>query len=120
MLETEFDNAAALSLYESLGFIREKRLYRFYLNGKDAFRLVLVVTPVHPGSADADADDSDVSDDADMQVPLLTPSSVALPPALTTKRLPGPSATGSSAGTGSGVRRGSRLRRYSSSGTRQG
>ncbi|KAJ3992417.1 acyl-CoA N-acyltransferase, partial [Lentinula boryana] len=38
-LETEHDNAPALSLYESLGFIREKRLYRFYLNGKDAFRL---------------------------------------------------------------------------------
>ncbi|KAF7759766.1 hypothetical protein Agabi119p4_11461 [Agaricus bisporus var. burnettii] len=37
ILETEFDNYAALSLYESLGFIREKRLYRFYLNGKDAF-----------------------------------------------------------------------------------
>lgn len=46
VLETEFDNAAALSLYESLGFIREKRLFRFYLNGKDAFRLVLVVPPL--------------------------------------------------------------------------
>ncbi|KAI0370881.1 acyl-CoA N-acyltransferase [Pilatotrama ljubarskyi] len=45
VLETEYDNSAALSLYESLGFIREKRLYRFYLNGKDAFRLVLVVPP---------------------------------------------------------------------------
>lgn len=33
VLETEVDNAGALSLYESLGFIREKRLYRFYLNG---------------------------------------------------------------------------------------
>ncbi|KZV64650.1 acyl-CoA N-acyltransferase [Peniophora sp. CONT] len=43
-LETEFDNAAALGLYSSLGFIREKRLHRFYLNGKDAFRLVLPVT----------------------------------------------------------------------------
>jgi len=43
VLETEYDNCAALSLYESLGFIREKRLYRFYLNGKDAFRLVLQV-----------------------------------------------------------------------------
>jgi len=41
MLETEFDNTSALSLYERLGFIREKRLYRFYLNGKDAFRLIL-------------------------------------------------------------------------------
>jgi len=45
VLETEYDNHAALSLYESLGFIREKRLYRFYLNGKDAFRLVLVLPP---------------------------------------------------------------------------
>ena len=45
VLETEFDNAAALSLYESLGFIREKRLFRFYLNGKDAFRLVHLVPP---------------------------------------------------------------------------
>lgn len=45
VLETEYDNSAALGLYESLGFIREKRLYRFYLNGKDAFRLVLVLRP---------------------------------------------------------------------------
>ncbi|KZT57595.1 acyl-CoA N-acyltransferase [Calocera cornea HHB12733] len=42
MLETEYDNASALRLYEALGFVREKRLFRFYLNGKDAFRLVLV------------------------------------------------------------------------------
>jgi hypothetical protein len=40
-LETEFDNAPALALYTSLGFVPEKRLHRFYLNGKDAFRLVL-------------------------------------------------------------------------------
>ena len=31
----------ALGLYTSLGFVPEKRLHRFYLNGKDAFRLVL-------------------------------------------------------------------------------
>jgi peptide alpha-N-acetyltransferase len=49
VLETEYDNVAALSLYESLGFIREKRLYRFYLNGKDAFRLVLAVPPPSNG-----------------------------------------------------------------------
>ncbi|KAI0668882.1 acyl-CoA N-acyltransferase [Trametes maxima] len=55
VLETEFDNSAALSLYESLGFIREKRLYRFYLNGKDAFRLVLVVPPPELGEEDEDA-----------------------------------------------------------------
>ena len=53
VLETEYDNFAALSLYESLGFIREKRLYRFYLNGKDAFRLVLSVP-----ATDTDNDDS--------------------------------------------------------------
>ncbi|KAF8597125.1 NAT3/MAK3 N-acetyltransferase [Ceratobasidium sp. AG-I] len=39
-LETEFDNAPALALYSALGFLREKRLFRFYMNGKDAFRLV--------------------------------------------------------------------------------
>ncbi|KAJ3832845.1 acyl-CoA N-acyltransferase, partial [Lentinula raphanica] len=41
VLGTEYDNLPALSLHESLGFIREKHLFRFYLNGKDAFRLVL-------------------------------------------------------------------------------
>jgi peptide alpha-N-acetyltransferase len=41
VLETEYDNESALRFYEKLGFVREKRLYRFYLNGKDAFRLVL-------------------------------------------------------------------------------
>ncbi|WFD34447.1 hypothetical protein MCUN1_001288 [Malassezia cuniculi] len=41
VLETEQDNHAALALYERHGFIREKRLYHFYLNGNDAFRLVL-------------------------------------------------------------------------------
>lgn len=53
VLETEFDNYAALSLYESLGFIREKRLHRFYLNGKDAFRLVLAMA-----SSDSDGSDT--------------------------------------------------------------
>ncbi|KAN0063470.1 N-alpha-acetyltransferase 30 [Thecaphora frezii] len=43
VLETEADNQAALHLYESLGFIREKRLHRFYLNGKDSFRLVMPI-----------------------------------------------------------------------------
>jgi len=59
ILETEFDNYAALSLYESLGFIREKRLYRFYLNGKDAFRLVLALPPSDSeDSSDASSDPS--------------------------------------------------------------
>lgn len=38
-LETEITNTAALRLYESLGFIREKRLPKYYLNGNDAYRL---------------------------------------------------------------------------------
>ncbi|KAG9019611.1 N-alpha-acetyltransferase mak3 [Tulasnella sp. 427] len=50
-LETEFDNYAALSLYASLGFMRDKRLYRFYMTGKDAFRLVLPLAPL-PGMAE--------------------------------------------------------------------
>ncbi|KAE8203266.1 hypothetical protein A4X06_0g2232 [Tilletia controversa] len=41
VLETEVDNVGALALYEALGFMREKRLHRFYLNAKDSFRLVL-------------------------------------------------------------------------------
>ncbi|KAI8373192.1 putative acyltransfersase [Radiomyces spectabilis] len=41
VLETEYTNQGALSLYERIGFIRDKRLYRYYLNGTDAFRLKL-------------------------------------------------------------------------------
>ncbi|CCF59515.1 hypothetical protein KAFR_0H01050 [Kazachstania africana CBS 2517] len=44
MLETEVDNFAALNLYESLGFIRVKRMYKYYLNHGDAYRLILPLT----------------------------------------------------------------------------
>lgn len=44
VLETELSNKGALRLYERLGFIRAKRLYRFYLNASDAYRLVLPVS----------------------------------------------------------------------------
>lgn len=40
-LETEIDNQASLRLYQKLGFLRTKRLHRYYLNGNTAFRLVL-------------------------------------------------------------------------------
>jgi N-alpha-acetyltransferase 30 len=39
VLETEVTNAAALRLYEGLGFVRGKRLPKYYLNGNDAYRL---------------------------------------------------------------------------------
>ncbi|KAF3334437.1 N-alpha-acetyltransferase MAK3 [Carex littledalei] len=41
-LEAEVTNNGALALYGRLGFIRSKRLYRYYLNGVDAFRLKLL------------------------------------------------------------------------------
>lgn len=42
-LETEVSNTAAMKLYERLGFLRSKRLHRYYLNGNTAFRFVLYV-----------------------------------------------------------------------------
>lgn len=52
-LETEITNTTALSFYGRLGFIREKRLLRYYMNGGDAFQLILPVkppsNPVPPG-----------------------------------------------------------------------
>lgn len=41
VLETEVTNKPALNLYENLGFVRDKRLFRYYLNGVDALRLKL-------------------------------------------------------------------------------
>ena len=41
VLETEITNKPALKLYENLGFVRDKRLFRYYLNGVDASRLKL-------------------------------------------------------------------------------
>ncbi|ORY45867.1 acyl-CoA N-acyltransferase [Rhizoclosmatium globosum] len=43
VLETEITNKGAQSLYEGLGFIRDKRMGRYYLNGNDAYRLKLVL-----------------------------------------------------------------------------
>lgn len=44
MLETEVENKVALSLYEGMGFIRMKRMFRYYLNEGDAFKLILPLT----------------------------------------------------------------------------
>ena len=44
VLETEVTNKVALMLYERLGFVADRRLFRYYLNGHDAFRLKLWLT----------------------------------------------------------------------------
>ncbi|CAM8985135.1 unnamed protein product [Rhodiola kirilowii] len=41
-LEAEVTNKGALALYGRLGFVRAKRLFCYYLNGVDAFRLKLL------------------------------------------------------------------------------
>ncbi len=43
VLETEITNKGALVLYENLGFLRDKRLRRYYLNGQDAYRLKMIL-----------------------------------------------------------------------------
>lgn len=47
-LETEVDNIPSLRIYERLGFIRTKRLHRYYLNGNTAYRLILYLKPGIP------------------------------------------------------------------------
>ncbi|QIW95007.1 hypothetical protein AMS68_000525 [Peltaster fructicola] len=47
-LETEVDNVPSLRIYEKLGFLRTKRLHRYYLSGTTAFRLILYVKPGIP------------------------------------------------------------------------
>ncbi|GES58335.1 putative acetyltransferase, GNAT family [Aspergillus terreus] len=61
-LETEITNTAAIKLYERLGFLRSKRLHRYYLNGNSAYRLVLYlkegvgsIRTADPYAAPADA-----------------------------------------------------------------
>mmetsp|Transcript_71822 Transcript_71822/g.163006 ORF Transcript_71822/g.163006 Transcript_71822/m.163006 type:complete len:240 (-) Transcript_71822:128-847(-) len=39
VLETEVTNTGALGLYRNMGFVKEKRLHKYYLNGNDAYRL---------------------------------------------------------------------------------
>lgn len=49
VLETEVTNEGAIALYERLGFLKDKRLHRYYLNGVDAWRLHLPLAPVTSG-----------------------------------------------------------------------
>ncbi|VDM46997.1 unnamed protein product [Toxocara canis] len=48
VLETEVTNLNAIRPYTNLSFVREKRLFRYYLNGVDAFRLNLFLTSPAP------------------------------------------------------------------------
>jgi peptide alpha-N-acetyltransferase len=63
VLETEENNTASLRLYDKLGFVRMKHLYRYYLNGNSAFRLVRRFKDLgtHQGSSDSDMDEDDVN-----------------------------------------------------------
>lgn len=56
VLEAEGTNAGALRLYEQLGFIRDKLLEKYYLNGNGAYRLKLRLRPL---SATAEFGDED-------------------------------------------------------------
>jgi len=51
VLETEETNLPAMRLYEQLGFLRSKKLHRYYLNGNSAYRLVLLLKSVDPDPA---------------------------------------------------------------------
>ncbi|EGZ69222.1 GAG protein N-acetyltransferase, partial [Neurospora tetrasperma FGSC 2509] len=61
VLETEETNIPAMRLYERLGFVRSKKLHRYYLNGNSAYRLVLLLR-----SVDADATYDYALDDRDI------------------------------------------------------
>lgn len=61
VLETEETNIPAMRLYERLGFLRSKKLHRYYLNGNSAYRLVLLLKPIDlDGAADLSLDESDL------------------------------------------------------------
>lgn len=51
VLETEETNMPAMRLYERLGFLRSKKLHRYYLNGNSAYRLVLLLKSIDPDAA---------------------------------------------------------------------
>ncbi|KAK6341085.1 N-alpha-acetyltransferase mak3 [Orbilia brochopaga] len=60
VLETEVTNTSAIKLYEHLGFLRSKRLHRYYLNGNSAFRLVLYLKTTNNVASVADRVEGEV------------------------------------------------------------
>ncbi|KAL2135691.1 hypothetical protein VTI74DRAFT_7372 [Chaetomium olivicolor] len=62
VLETEETNVPAMRLYERLGFLRSKKLHRYYLNGNSAYRLVLPLkTPDGDAAADLALDEENLA-----------------------------------------------------------
>ncbi len=60
VLETEETNIPAMRLYERRGFLRSKKLHRYYLNGNSAYRLVLLLKSIDLDAAvDLALDDED-------------------------------------------------------------
>ena len=56
VLEAEVTNHGALQLYQNLGFIRDKLLEKYYLNGNDAYRLKLRLSSLPVPSCNDSAD----------------------------------------------------------------
>ncbi|KAM4057968.1 acetyltransferase (GNAT) family protein [Hirsutella rhossiliensis] len=57
VLETEETNLPAMRLYQRLGFLRSKKLHRYYLNGNSAYRLVLPLKAPDPDASPDSFDD---------------------------------------------------------------
>ncbi|WPH00174.1 acyl-CoA N-acyltransferase [Acrodontium crateriforme] len=68
-LETEIDNIPSLRIYENLGFIRTKRLHRYYLNGNTAYRLILYLKPGIPSQPTYPPDFPPLDGDMNMSSP---------------------------------------------------
>ncbi len=85
VLEAEVGNSGALSLYRSLGFVRDKHLHRYYLNNQDAYRLKLLL-PSQPDCSDGNSDELPAQTQllqAPATVQELLPSPPAPPPGAT-------------------------------------
>lgn len=78
VLETEVTNEASLKLYRRLGFIRTKRLHRYYLNGSTAFRLVLLLrAPEERGGTHFQAQEDTTGTYSMDNIPTLQPTAGA-------------------------------------------
>ena len=70
-LEAEKSNKGALALYEKLGFIREEKFGKYYLNGSDAFRLKLYIeanTPTYVEQTVEEAEEAATPDLAQLSI----------------------------------------------------